>query len=205
MDSPEPPSSDEENVIAALTNQLTEARKELAWLKHRTRKLEALFGIAPDEEIPSPATHNATISETVATLKKDTTPTHVTMTAIATASTSKKSSAHPDAPTPAEAYMRTTPAPATQPTIPAPKNASPATSPSTQTPRQSTSSRPATKPDNPPATPSQRPATTSTRRQQVATPPARQTLNTEQTTKVSKLPLELGPTLPFHEKLPASL
>ncbi|CAD7091564.1 unnamed protein product [Hermetia illucens] len=74
MDSPEPPSSDEENMIAALTNQLTESRKEVAWLKQRTRKLEALFEIAPDGKIPSPATHNATISEAIATLKKDNTP-----------------------------------------------------------------------------------------------------------------------------------
>ncbi|CAD7077235.1 unnamed protein product [Hermetia illucens] len=156
MDSPELPSTDE-GEITTLTSQLNDSRKEVAWLKQRIRKLEALFGIAPDEEIPSPATHNATINETMAALSKNATPNHVTTAAFTatTASSSKRNSAQSDTPAPAEAYQRPALAAPAQPTIPAPpRNEPPTATPSAQTSHQSTSS--ATKPENLPATPSSR-------------------------------------------------
>ncbi|CAD7085449.1 unnamed protein product [Hermetia illucens] len=184
MDSPELPSTDEEEVITILTSQLNDSKREVTWLKQRIRKFEALFGIAPDEEIPSPATHHATINETMAALTKNATHNHVTTAAFTatTASSSKRNSAQSDAPTPAEAYQRAASAAPAQPTIPTPPRHEPTTAtPSTQTPYQSASS--ATKPENLPAATSQRPATSSSQRHQVETSPTRQSIITRQTPK----------------------
>ncbi|CAD7091579.1 unnamed protein product [Hermetia illucens] len=55
--------------------------KALAELTHQNEKLKALFGITPNEEIPSPAAHNGVIRDAIASIPSNSAPEEFTHSA----------------------------------------------------------------------------------------------------------------------------